>query len=201
MALTLGAAQAQVLGTWGTPSTAWYGGVMFDATASGSQAIALTGAFNLNINGTVSDTYDVWYRAGSYTASPNSEAGWTLLGTGTATGAGQNNKTLLNVGNSLVINPGETYGIAIFVNATLSGMTASSSIGYSSGAQTVSDSNLTLSLGAAKAFNLTGPNDFEGTTFMPRTWQGEVFYAPVPEPATLAALGLGVGVLLRRRRR
>lgn len=209
-------ARADWLSNW-EPSagTIHYGGVIFDVTVSGSSDVQLSGNFNLNLDVSTLDPNDVteqvavYYKSGSYlghVATDGSNFGsWTLYGTGTANVAGDGNRSLLSLGSTLNLTQGQTYGFAIFA---LDG--GSTGIGYRSGTGAVTaapqnsfnDSYLTLSGGIAKGFGLaSNPFAVHNGSSTQRLWAGEIQYAPVPEPATLAALGLGAVALIRRRKK
>lgn len=209
-------ARADWLSNW-EPSTGTvhYGGVIFDVTVSGSSDVQLSGNFNLNLDANSADLSDtteevaVYYKPGTYlgnVATDGSNFGaWTLLGTGTANVAGDGNRSLLSLGNALILNQGSTYGFAIFA---LDG--GATGIGYRSGTGAVTaapqnsfnDGYLTLSGGIAKGFGLaTNPFAVHNGSSTQRLWAGEIEYAPVPEPATLAALALGAVALIRRRKK
>jgi len=194
-----------------------YGGTIFDIQASGGNDLTLTGRFNLNLDVNSLDTSDttesvaVYYREGSYLghiANDGSNLGdWTLLGTGIANVAGDGNRSLLDVGSSLNLTAGQTYGLAIFA---LNGGAAG--IGYRSGTgsvnvapqNTFTSGELTVSGGVAKGFGLaSNPFATHNGSSTQRLFAGEIEYtaaAPVPEPASMAALGLGALALIRRRK-
>ena len=72
---------------------------------------------------------------------------------------------------------------------------------YGSGTnQTYSDTNLTITLGAATFDPWAGAGG-GGTVFNPRIANFNMRYDAIPEPASMIALGLGVSALLARRRR
>lgn len=209
-------AQASWLSNWEPSSgTIHYGGVIFDVTVSGSSDVQLSGNFHLNLDVNSLDATDtteevaVYFKAGSYlghVANDGSNFGaWTLLGTGTANVAGDGNRSLLSLGNTLTLTQGQTYGFGIFA---LDG--GATGIGYRSGTGAVTaapqnsfnDSYLTLNGGIAKGFGLAAnPFATHNASSTQRLWAGEIEYAPVPEPATMAALGLGAVALIRRRKK
>jgi hypothetical protein len=86
---------------------------------------------------------------------------------------------------------------AVYLHAiTVGGGIRYTGTGTTGGQTTWSNADLTLFSDVSR----TGAVAFAGTQFSPRTFAGNVNYAPVPEPATIAALGLGAAALLRRRR-
>jgi hypothetical protein len=63
------------------------------------------------------------------------------------------------------------------------------------GNQQYSNANVQLDLGTASNVAFTAP------LFSPRVWNGTVIYNVVPEPGTIAILGIGLASLVALRRR
>ncbi|RYG71383.1 PEP-CTERM sorting domain-containing protein, partial [bacterium] len=120
--------------------------------------------------------------------------------------------TTVNFGNTFDVAAGQTIGLAVFyvTPGNASNPNAGGFIGYNSGANTYSDGSATISTGITKGYDGTyagDPNALFGIaqTFPGRSFSGRVQYAPasaVPEPVSIAAIGLGlVGLVSRRRKR
>lgn len=164
------------------------GAVYFDATV-GANPLSVTG-FDTNLQTLVSSfTLTVWTRPGTHVGFTGSSAGWTQVGTGTGVGAALNSPSAVTLNTPFTLGPGLS-GIALVVSAN-------TNHAYTNGTgsnQNYSNADLALALGSAS--NVA----FSGTAFSPRVWNGTIYYNVVPEPATMAILGLGVLPLLRRRR-
>jgi hypothetical protein len=171
------------------------GGIFLDLTAA-SQTLSVV-SFDTYFSATAGNavSVEVWTRPGSYAGFDASNAGWTLTQTAGAISNGSATLASLVLGNAIQLSAGQTT--AVYLHS----ITAGGGIRYNGTSAappqtTWSNSDLTLFSDVAR----TGAASFGGTRNSPRTFAGNVNYAPVPEPATLAALGLGVGALLRRRR-
>ncbi|MGE0002216.1 MAG: PEP-CTERM sorting domain-containing protein [Fimbriimonadaceae bacterium] len=187
-------AAAEFIGS-GTDATSYYGGNLFDATVLGASPVEFTGQFGVNAagNGTES-SYDVFFRRGTYVGNDTDGSRWNLLGTWSGLTSPQGTFTRIDVGGTVVAQPGESIGFAIFWNS------GDGFLGYRGGASSFLDPNVRLDLGLAKSIP-EGGERWNVRTFNPRTWSGEVGYSVVPEPATGVALGAGLAWLASRRRR
>ncbi|MFW5698175.1 MAG: PEP-CTERM sorting domain-containing protein [Fimbriimonadaceae bacterium] len=197
------ASHALVIGT-GEPSetNAWYGGVLFDVQATGTLDLVLTGDFNIDIDTDATGTYRFYTKPGTFVGSENSIADWTLWGEQTVTGNGNNNWTPLSLGSTQTVNAGETMGIAIFHVGGEGIESGQGALGYKGGGDTYIAEGAALVTGAAKPYSGSTDDPFATfATFSPRTWSGQLTYEAVPEPATMLALGAGLALLARKRRK
>jgi len=172
------------------------GGIFIDMTAGANDLSVFqidtqfAGAVGLNVS------VEVYTRPGTYVSFQASSAGWTLLGTMGAVAAGTTTSTPIALSSTIDIAAGQTVGVY------LHSITSGGGIRYF-GTGTTSNTNFNdsdLSLFTAHA--RTGSVAFAGTMNTPRALAGAVHYNvnPVPEPATMVALGLGAVAVLRRRR-
>lgn len=137
----------------------------------------------------------VWTRPGTYVGFQNANTGWTLLDTVAGTSNGTTTLASINLNNFIGLTAGQTTGVY------LHSVTAGNGIRYF-GTGTTSNTNFSnADLALFSAHSRTGNVAFGGTAFTPRALTGNVHYTAVPEPASMAVLGLGVAALLRRRRR
>ncbi|MDI9637421.1 PEP-CTERM sorting domain-containing protein [Kamptonema cortianum] len=165
------------------------GAVYFDVTIGGTGLI-ITG-YDTNTDVTVPFGFEVFTRVGTYVGNTTSNVGWNSVATGSGVGQGLDNPTPVTLNNTFVLNANTTYGMALV-------MSSDARHNYTNGNgsnQFYSNSDLSLNLGAASNV------PFTGNTFSPRVWNGTIYYDPVPEPASMAILGLGALALARRKRR
>jgi hypothetical protein len=167
------------------------GMVYFDVTI-GAAPLSITG-FDVNTANATAFGFQVYTTPGTYVGNAGTPGLWTLQATGSGTNAGLGNPSPIVLSNSFTLNANTTYGMAL----SLTGGAGAASLTYTNGTgsnQNYSNSDIALQLGAAS-------NTQFGALFTPRVWNGTIYYGPVPEPASLCALGLGAAALLRRRRR
>jgi hypothetical protein len=172
-------------------------GAMFDVTNISGSGILLLGTFDTNLYAATADSeVAVYYRTGTYVGFESTAVGWTLLGSDFVTSLGDNTPTPFDVGNTLLIGAGQTYGFLV----TLTERDGSNGMNYTDGANVYSDGTLQVTAGVGKAVPL-----FTGGTFSPRTWNGSIDYeaavSGVPEPTTWTLLLGGVLVLSGMRSR
>lgn len=172
------------------------GGIFLDLTPTtntlsfNSFATYFSGAVGLNVS------VEVYTRPGSYVGFQTGAAGWTLSQTVTGVAAGTAVKSApVVLTTPIILSAGTTTGI--YLHAITSGGGIRYQGTGTTATTTFSNADLTL----FSAHSRTGAISFGGTLFTPRAFSGDINYSAVPEPATMAALGLGVAALLRRRRR
>ncbi len=187
-------ASAQTLTT--LPPNNGFGGVFFNLTpAAGALSF---NSFATYFNGTAgfAVSVQVYTRPGSYVGFQTGSAGWTLSETVAGITAGSAVKSApLVLASPILLGSGTTTGI--YIHST----TVNRGIRYqgtgSTATTTFSNADITLFGAHAR----TGAVAFGSSVFTPRAFSGDINYSPVPEPASMAALGLGVAALLRRRRK
>ena len=204
LALVPGFAAAQTWLQTDPTATSYYGGALINFQNTSTETLQLTGRFDLNLAGTggTTNSYQVYVKNGALVGTEMSPAPWTLLGEATTTINAAGTYTTIDVGSTYDVSAGSTIGLAFFLSSADNG---AGYVGYRSGANSYSDANATITTGLAKGYrggySPNIDNLFAIDTFTPRTWSGRVEYQAVPEPATLALLGLGLAGVASRRRR
>lgn len=189
------AVHAQVLAT-GTVANNGSGGVFMDLTAATQNLNVLSfDTFFAAVAGTAGSV-EVYVKSGTYVGSESTAANWTLSQTVGFTSAGTTTLANLLLSTPIALTAGQTTGVY------LHGITVGNALRYNGTTAlppttTVSNADLTMFSSNTR----TGAVAFGGSLFTPRTFAGNINYAPVPEPASLAALGLGALAMVRRRRR
>lgn len=188
-------ASAQILST-GTVSNNGTGGIFLDLTPA-TQSLTFTGfATQFGSAAGSAVNIEVWTRTGSYVGFTTSSAGWTLTQTVSGISAGTaTNSAPIVFTNPIALNFGQTTGVY------LHSITTGGGIRYF-GTGTTSQANYSnADIAMFTDVSRTGAVSFGGTQFTPRAFVGDIIYTPaVPEPATMAALGLGLLAVVRRRR-
>ncbi len=146
-----------------------FAGNTFDVSPSVDLTID---SFDVHLSTNQPATIAIYWRPGTSDGFENSAAGWTLLGTANVTAQGEGNPTPVPIGG-LALNAGQTYGIYVDLQSYVSG--ESPVMLYTNGSNHYSNSELSLT-----TFYGKGDPAFEGPTFIPRSWNGTIYYTAGP---------------------
>ncbi len=157
------------------------GAIYFDVDVINPAGLTVT-VIDTNTAETVPLQLDVYTISGSHVGNETTGA-WTLVSSGTATGAGQNNPTSIDV-TDFMLPVGQT-GIALVMNSA-AGHDYTNGNGSN---QVYSNADLTITCGSATNV------PFSGNPFTPRVWNGTLYYTtPGGSPcATVGSFGAGCG--------
>lgn len=178
----LTSASAQSITTlFGSDNNGSPGGANYFDASIGSNSLSIN-SFDINTDAGSFSNLQIWVLAGMTSQGNEGNQGlWTMVATGSGTGAGIDSPTAVTLSNSFTLNANTLYGIAVV-------MDPSASLYYTNGDgtnQNYSNGDLSLALGSATNV------PFDGQPFAPRVWNGTIFYTAVPEPSPMAFLALG----------
>jgi hypothetical protein len=119
----------------------------------------------------------VYVKSGTYVGSEQNQGAWTLVSTGSGTGAGQDQPSLITLTTPFQLNGG-IHGVAIVGAAPGLPSFAHRYTNGTGANQFFSNADLSITLGAAQ----NAP--FTGAPFTPRIWNGTINYTPANPNAT-----------------
>lgn len=133
----------------------------------------------INTSSLATVNVDIWWRNGSYELFTGTATGWTLLGSFSGTGQGQDNQTLISLAGApeKVFEAGQTYGI--YVNQT--NYSTNPGIRYTNGDAAYENGFLRIECGVGK-----GDGGFTAATIQDRTWNGRIGYSTPEGTDTLS---------------
>jgi len=168
-----------------------YAGNMFDLTTFNNSLLITAADLNLSSEGS-NALVSIYTREGGYSGFESSSIGWTLQGQENVLSMGDNNATSFDF-TDFALNANTLYGIYLTVSDY---NTSGVSMLYTNGSNSYLNTDIQLDLGIGK-----GSNDFTGSSFTPRTWNGSLYYniTNVPEPSTLAIFALAIVGLASRK--
>ncbi|MEZ4874781.1 MAG: proprotein convertase P-domain-containing protein [Flavobacteriaceae bacterium] len=153
------------------------GAVYFDVTVGPADIIVTDLETNTQETGAM--TMDVYTLVGTYVGNQQNPAPWTLMATGSGTGAGLNNPSMLALDNDIILTANTTYGFALVMDASHGHDYSGLGTNPAPGSTSYSNADLSLSLGSANN------TPFSSAPFSPRIWNGSLIYqtyttVPVP---------------------
>ncbi|MEZ4778776.1 MAG: HYR domain-containing protein [Flavobacteriaceae bacterium] len=146
------------------------GAVYFDVTV-GPSDIQITD-LETNTQETGAMTMDVYTLLGTSVGNQQNPGAWTLMATGSGTGAGLNNPSMLALDNPIILSANMTYGFALVMDASHGHDYSGTGSNPAPGSTSYSNADLTLSLGSANN------TPFSSAPFTPRIWNGSLIYQP-----------------------
>lgn len=139
-----------------------FDGNMFDVIPSSNITV---NDFDVNMDvGTAN--VRVYYKVGTHVGFETNAGAWTLLGTVSVNGAGQNNPTNLGLNLGLALNAGQTYAFYITNEGETNFYYTN---GSAVGALAASNGDLQILQGTGKEYPFA-------SNFTPRTWNGTIYY-------------------------
>jgi hypothetical protein len=155
------------------------GAIYFDITV-GPNPLTIQGLAT-NTDALASFGYSVYTTGSSHVGNEGNPGVWTLQTTGTGTGAGIDQPSIVNITSPFVLAANTTYGVALVMGPEGAHRYTNGPLGP------YSNANLTLTLGSATNF------PFENPVFTPRVWNGTLFYTIGGTPPVTGACCLSSG--------
>ncbi|MBF4519046.1 BspA family leucine-rich repeat surface protein [Flavobacterium sp. ANB] len=123
-------------------------GVMFNIV-TGATPITIT-SFDMNLIGTSTGIFEIYYKSGTYVGSESNGAAWTLAGSASATSLGTNQSTPIPLALSIPIPANTTYAFYITNNDPI----IPAGVRYTNGTYTTlaSDAYMSIDGGIGKAY-------------------------------------------------
>ena len=149
------------------------GAVYYDVTIGPADLDIIS--FDINTADAGAISMDVYTIPGTSVGNETNMALWTLVGSGTGTGAGLNNPSAVTLASSFTLLAGTSYGIALVLDIA-HGHDYTNGNGPN---QMYSNPDISVSLGQAS----NAP--FTGGVFTPRVWNGTIYYGPAGPPPGL----------------